>query len=452
MNTNVTSNSDIVHLHSSPASLNSPCLTLLRFACPFPLHHTRTFLTNTSQFAAKLHNWRHGVSKHASSLTPTASPLRAGVLSAAAINFTTFFDPVSTHPDITISAIAARSAPKAQAQITKYSLGANVKAYGSYEELLADKDIDVIYTALPNGLHARWVIAALEAGKHVLVEKPVAATAADVRLIKEAAERAGKAVLEAMHWRFHPAAHAVHDVIASGDYGKVKSFKANMVLPGGALAADDIRFNYALAGGASMDLCYVMSAANFICGSKDAKVTVTSAKPRISKFDKNIDEAMDTTLEFASADGEDGVIKAATHGDLNPSKLLGVLPRYWDAVPSFTIELDRATLHLDNFVGPHMNHSISIQPKEGKKKTVSAYQGGSAWGDRGQRWWTSYRYQLEAFVDAVRAKDAGGNPPPCWVSLDESLAVMELVDAVYDKAGLPRRSSTGLKEQEAVKE
>lgn len=373
------------------------------------------------------------------------------MLAAAAINYTTFFDPVGTHPDIVVAAIAARSVSKAHAQIAKYGLGADVKAYGSYEELLADPSIDVVYTALPNGLHAKWVIAAAEAGKHVLVEKPIAANAADVARIREVSDRTGKVVLEAMHWRFHPVAHLVRDKIKSGQYGAVRSIHVNMVLPGGVLSTDDIRFKYDLAGGASMDLCYLLSAANYICNEDGtAKMTVKSAVPRINKIDANIDDAMDLTLEFAQGgDSSQKPIVAMTHGDLNPPKLLGVLPKYWEAVPSFTIELEQAHLHVENFVCPHVNHSVVIQRKaangkpKGSKEAFTAYVGGSAWGNRGQRWWTSYRYQLEAFVDAVRAKD-GSQAPPCWVSLEESERVMGLVDAVYDKAGLPRRKSARL--------
>lgn len=419
----------------------------------FITQRSRISATNKRyQLAIKLHNFRNGVGKQKSSLRKTDKPLRAGVLSAAAINWTAFYDPVDTHPDIVVAGVAARSLDKAQAQIDKYKL-TGAKAYGSYDELLSDPEIDTVYTALPNGLHAQWVIKALEKGKHVLVEKPIASTAADVELIRAAANKSGKVVLEAVHWRFHPVAHLVKEKIESGEYGKLESFQANMVLPGGGLGADDIRYRYDLAGGASMDLNYVLSAARYICNSRgDLTVDVQEAKPRINANDNKIDEAMDTVIVFTRA--EDGSkVTSKTHGDLNPAKLLGVIPKFWDAMPSFTVELSKARIHLDNFVGPHMSHTVTISHKDdtgkltGKKETLSAFKGGSLWGDRGEKWWTTYRYQLESFVDMVRATEAGkkdGEGVACWVDLDESKGVLELIDGVYDKAGLPRRESSGL--------
>lgn len=319
---------------------------------------------------------------------------------------------------------------------------------------MSDPTIDLIYTALPNGLHAQWVIKALEKGKHVLVEKPIASTASDVDKIRAAADKSGKVVLEAVHWRFHPVAHLVKETIESGKYGKVEGFSTNMVLPGGVLSSDDIRFRYDLAGGASMDLNYVLSAARYICNSKgDATVDIQEAKARINAKDPKVDEAMDTVLVFTHP--EDGSkITSKTHGDLNTPKLLGIIPRLWDATPSFTVELTKARLHLDNFVGPYISHSVTITHKDangkltGKKESLSAYKGGSHWGERGQKWWTTYRYQLEAFVDMIRATEAGNKDGKgavaCWVNLDESKGVLELIDGVYDKAGLPRRESAGL--------
>ena len=399
----------------------------------------------------KFHNWRNGVANHKRAVKKNANALRAGALSAAAINWTAFFDPVESHPDIVLSAVATRSLTKAQAQIDKYQLQ-GAKAYGSYEEMLADPDIDVVYSGLPNVLHAQWVIKAMEAGKHILIEKPITGTASDLEKIRACAEKTGKVALEAMHWKFHPAAHLVKEKIDSGDYGPVQSVSSVMVLPDGTLSADDVRLNFGLAGGATMDLIYVLSTACHFSGlQRDTEVQVQKATPRLNANAPQIDEAMDAELVLKTPGKPD--IRCITHGDLAQPKLLGIVPKYWNLAPSCTVELEKARIHFDNFVGPHMNHSITVAAKDakgnltGKKETFTQYKGGPKWGDRGEKWWTSYRYQLEAFVDMVRERQRGEvdeNGPGTWHSLEASQDIMAVIDAVYDKAGLERRRSTGL--------
>lgn len=105
--------------------------------------------------------------------------MRFGVLGAASITFSSLFEPAGSHPGVVIRAVAARSLAKAEAQIAKYKL--NATAYGSYDELLADPDIDAIYIPLPNGLHCEWAVKSMKAGKHVLIEKPIASNAEQAR-------------------------------------------------------------------------------------------------------------------------------------------------------------------------------------------------------------------------------------------------------------------------------
>jgi predicted dehydrogenase len=193
-------------------------------------------------------NWWHGVSKKKSLLQKEEAPLRIGVLSAAAINYTALFDPVESHPGAVVAAVAARDVSRAQAQIKKYKLPA-CKAYGNYNELLADPNIDAIYIPLPNGLHAEWAIKSMEAGKHVLIEKAITSNAAQAREVQDAAARMKKVALEAYHWRFHPAAHVTKAIVDSGKYGNPISVKAGFGIPRGAINKDDIRYNYKLGGG-----------------------------------------------------------------------------------------------------------------------------------------------------------------------------------------------------------
>src|SRR5205085_1827325 len=100
-----------------------------------------------------------------------------------------------------IYGIASRDAERAKAYAAEHNLP---RAYGSYEEMLADPDIHIIYNSLPNGMHAEWTIKALEAGKHVLCEKPFAVTLAEVDAMYAAAQRAGRVLAEAFMYRHHP--------------------------------------------------------------------------------------------------------------------------------------------------------------------------------------------------------------------------------------------------------
>ncbi|CZT18781.1 related to NAD binding Rossmann fold oxidoreductase [Ramularia collo-cygni] len=394
-----------------------------------------------------LNNWRHGVPKIKANLKKDDNPLRIGVLSAAAINGVAILDPVQTHPGSIISAIAARDISRAQAQIDACKFGKECKAYGSYAELLGDPNIEAVYIPLPNGLHAEWTIKALEAGKHVLVEKPIAANAEEVRKIGETAARTNKFAVEAFHWRFHPAAHAVKDMVESGKYGNVTSVFAQMKIPRGGVGKTDIRYDYALGGGSSMDLAYVFSACCYFASSDIENCTfgVQSAVPRLSSTDKRIDEAMESKFTIEQA-GKPSV-NCHIQTDLAIPPFLGLIPKLWMLSPSVCVELEKAKIEFTNFALPTIGHSIFITEKDvegrltGKKRTETCFTGGhwEAIGVSGEKWWTTYRYQLESFVRQVRAKESGqvyGGPN---VALSDGVKMMELIDSVYDKAGLPKR-------------
>jgi predicted dehydrogenase len=212
---------------------------------------------NSEKTILNVHNWWNGVPKVKASLKRTENPLRIGVLSAADINYSAIIDPIQTHRDAILCGIAARDRSRAQAQIDKYKLGPACKAYGSYAELLADPDIEAVYIPLPNGLHCEWGIKAMEAGKHVLVEKPITSNAEEARKLQQTATTTGKVGLEAFHWRFHPAAHRLKEIVESGKYGYPTSIYAQLNVPAGQFDKNNIRFNYKLGGGACMDLTYV---------------------------------------------------------------------------------------------------------------------------------------------------------------------------------------------------
>lgn len=368
------------------------------------------------------------------------TPLRLGILSAARINYNAAIDPVQLHADIVLSGIASRNVSKAHEQITKYDLSSTCRAYGSYEELLADEQIDAVYIPLPNGLHAEWAIKAMEAGKHVLIEKPVASNAAEAQRVAEVALRTGKVALEAYHWRFHPANHYLKALLNSRELGDVESVKVKVVLPPVMFKKDDIRFDYGLAGGASMDLSYVYSAALYF-GARDVSqctVEVSKAIPRLSPTDAKIDQAMKSDFVIRENGHKD--VQCVVEADLSPTPLFGIIPRVWATTFKVVVETEKASIEYDGFIVPSFGHAITITDKtSGKKRVEKRWVGGPEWGRRGERWWTTYRYQMEAFMQAIRANESGEEYAGPWVTLTESEKVMEVIDAVYDKAGMPRR-------------
>jgi predicted dehydrogenase len=138
-------------------------------------------------------------------------------------------------------------------------------SFGSYDELLASREIDAVYNALPNGLHAHWSIRAAEAGKHVLCEKPLAASVAEVRAMFAAARRHNVHLVEAYPYRSQPQTHLLKRLIADGAIGRVRMVHAVFAFP--LTDRGNIRFDPVLAGGALMDLgSYPLSLIRMIAG------------------------------------------------------------------------------------------------------------------------------------------------------------------------------------------
>jgi D-xylose 1-dehydrogenase (NADP+, D-xylono-1,5-lactone-forming) len=193
--------------------------------------------------------------------------LRWGLLSTANIN-AALFKPLAKSKRNTLFAVGSRSEASAQAYAAENKIP---RAHGSYEALLADPDVDVIYNSLPNHLHAEWTIKALEAGKHVLCEKPFALTLAEVDAMTEAAQRTGKALAEAFMYRTHPQTLKVKEIIDSGKLGKILVIKGGFTFtfnrPG------NYRLDPAFGGGALWDVgCYPVSYARAMLGLEPLKV------------------------------------------------------------------------------------------------------------------------------------------------------------------------------------
>jgi xylose dehydrogenase (NAD/NADP) len=189
--------------------------------------------------------------------------LRWGLLSTASINGALLH---SGHGEFV--AVASRSAERAQAYAREHGIP---RAHGSYEDLLADHEVDAVYVPLPNSLHVPWSIRALEAGKHVLCEKPMSRHPADVERAFDVAEREGRVLMEAFMWRHHPQLERARALIADGTIGALKVIRAAFSFAG--RAADDIRLQRELEGGGLMDVgCYCISGCRALAGTEPERV------------------------------------------------------------------------------------------------------------------------------------------------------------------------------------
>ncbi|MCL5998221.1 MAG: Gfo/Idh/MocA family oxidoreductase [Chloroflexi bacterium] len=193
--------------------------------------------------------------------------LRWGLLSTAHIN-RSVIPPLRMSPRNRLVAVASRDQARAEAYAQKWEIPC---AYGSYEALLADPEIDVIYNSLPNSMHAEWTIKAAQAGKHVLCEKPLAVTVDEVDAIAAAAKRHGVFVTEAFMYRHHPQTLQAKELVDSGAIGKLRLVRGAFTF--NIAREDDIRLNKELAGGSIWDVgCYPISYARFIAGAEPTEV------------------------------------------------------------------------------------------------------------------------------------------------------------------------------------
>jgi xylose dehydrogenase (NAD/NADP) len=245
-----------------------------------------------------------------------------GLLSTANIN-RSVIPPLQASKRSRLVAVGSRDQAKGEAYAQKWNIP---RAYGSYEALLADPEIDAIYLSLPNSLHAEWTIRAVEAGKHVLCEKPLAVSLAEVDAVIAAAQTHGKIVAEAFMYRHHPLTLKVKDLVAGGAIGELRSVRGVFTFNIGE-APENVRLIPGLAGGSVWDVgCYPVSYTRTVLGCEPLEVfgwQVTGASgvdevftgqmrfPNgvLAQFDCGFRSNFRTHMEFV---GSDGVIDIAT--------------------------------------------------------------------------------------------------------------------------------------------
>ena len=274
--------------------------------------------------------------------------------------------------------------------------------FDSYESMVESDAIDAVYIATPASLHREWTIAAIEAGKHVLCEKPLAANAADAALIADAADRSSLVVMEGFHWRYHPIVSQMQSVLDAGMLGTIERIDARFEVHALAIPPTDIRWDLAIGGGAMMDIgCYP---ASWVRWAIDGEPEVVSAEAVCPV--PHIDGSLRAELSWPS--GVTGTIFGSMISDVPGHSA------------SMKVVGSEATMFVDNPVAPQAGASLQIR-SDGGVIEIPVLPG------------STYVFQLVAFRDAITF----GAPFP--TTARDGVATMALIDECYVAAGLSPR-------------
>jgi predicted dehydrogenase len=197
----------------------------------------------------------------------TTEPVRWGIISTAAIN-RRVIPGAKASPKVDLIGVASRDQARAEEYARRWEIE---RAYGSYEALLADPDIEAVYISLPNTLHCEWSIKAVEAGKHVLCEKPLSRHPDEVEAAFDAAERSGRVLSEAFMYRHNPQTKRVRSLLDEGAIGEVRLIRSTFSYS--LYDESNIRLRTDVEGGALMDVgCYCVSGARLAAGAEPVSV------------------------------------------------------------------------------------------------------------------------------------------------------------------------------------
>jgi predicted dehydrogenase len=220
----------------------------------------------------------------------TKKKLRWGILGVAKIN-ERLLPAFAKAKNARLRAIASRSLDKAK--IAAQATGIPT-AYGSYEELLDDPDIDAIYNPLPNSLHAEWTLKAAERGKHVLCEKPLCPTAAEAQNLVEACRARGITLMDGFMWPHHPRTARLRQFLDEGGIGDVQRVSGTFTFPMRPLDPENIRLRPELAGGSLLDVgCYPVYGIRWAFGAEPVRVYATA------QYEHGVDVAVNGLLWLA---------------------------------------------------------------------------------------------------------------------------------------------------------
>ena len=322
--------------------------------------------------------------------------VRIGVLGAARITPMAVIRPAHVVEGVEVRAVAARDPKRAEAFRRKHKLD---RAHECYEALINDPNVEAIYNALPNGLHAEWSIRALEAGKHVLCEKPLANNRTEAKQMAQIQKQTGLILMEAFHYRYHPLIERSLQILREGEIGDVQEIHTAMCIP--LPDRENIRYSYELGGGATMDTgCYAIHKLRTLA---DAEPVIVSAKAKL--FSNMVDRSMRAEVRFA--DGRKGSLICSLWG--------------WPLIKiGFVVKGSAGHLGVFNSTLPQFYHRLTLKNDKGTRRERIESE-------------DTYTCQLRAFLKAVQTGEM-----PITNSRD-SIRNMAVIDDVYRAAGLPLR-------------
>lgn len=326
------------------------------------------------------------------------TPLRFGTLGAAGITPQALMMPAAENENVEVNAVAARDRTRADEFATRFKIP---RVYDSYDDVIADAQLDVIYNPLPISHHHEYTIKALRAGKHVLCEKSFSMNAGEAREMADVAKETGLVLIEAFHYRYHPVFLTALDIHNSGILGKITNIDACFLV--GTPNASNIRMHYETGGGATMDMgCYPISWLRHITG-QEPKVTTANAEEGNPQVDLKLE------IHYELDDG----VSATTTGSMCDRGFRADMNVYGE----------RGHLHVRNPLVPQHGNQLALTVDGKKVFDVELTRR------------PTYSYQLDAFVDAVR----NGTRLP--TDAEDAVKQMKVIDAAYIAAGMKPRSN-----------
>ena len=330
----------------------------------------------------------------AAALDMTAhAPVRWGILGAANIALQRVVPAMQHSPHTPVVAIASRDLAKARLAADRLGIP---RAYGSYQELIDDPDIDAIYNPLPNHLHVPWTIRAAEAGKHVLCEKPLALSAAEASSLLEVRDRTGVQIAEAFMVRAHPQWAAVRELVAEGRVGELRLVVGHFSYF--RRDPNDIRSRLEWGGGALMDVgCYPITLSRWLFAEEPtAVIGAVDRDPEL-----HVDRLASGLMRFSSG-----------HASFSCAMQL---------VPSQRMELfgTEGRIALEIPFSPPADHACRILVDDGSQLAGAAAEVIILPAV------DQYRLQGERFSEAVRGVGTVS------VTLEDAIANMSVIDALF---------------------
>lgn len=327
---------------------------------------------------------------------------KIGILGAAKIAPKAIIHPAKDRENCQVLAVASRNMQRAKAYAKEHDIP---EALDDYDALIVHSEIDLIYNALPPKRHADLTIAALQAGKSVLCEKPFAMNAHEADAMVATAEMSKGYLIEAFHYRFHPAVIEFLTLIHHGEIGTVQSMdgKFNVSIPN---KPGELRYLKDLGGGALMDLgCYTLHLSRLVSMTEP---TVESAEAILS--DSGVDIAMNAVMNFND-------VKGTLACDMREKTGREIV---------FTVTGDKGTATLDQYVHPYREFTLTVETESGVRTFTEK-------DDPPRYTRSTYAYQLDHVLKVMSGKASALTGGP------DAVNTMRAIDAIYDAAGMGPR-------------